>query len=186
MLHIPIRSITEAGWDMDEQVDANRLPLLSAASRDGTVCINRPVKVHIHARLAGESVLIDGRLRTGTRLECGRCLEPFDFDVEVDFSTTALPDKPVELESGAADEIELMADEVDAIVYRGDSIDLRDEIAQQIIMALPFKPLCRETCKGLCSHCGANLNRTPCQCHDKKGNSPFTVLGTLSFPRKKE
>jgi uncharacterized protein len=75
---------------------------------------------------------------------------------------------------------------MDVITYMGDSIDLRDEVAQQIIMALPFKPLCRNNCKGLCSRCGIDLNHQACQCHNQNQGSPFAVLKTLNFPTKKD
>jgi uncharacterized protein len=65
--------------------------------------------------------------------------------------------------------------------YHGETIDLRDEIAQQIVMTLPVKPLCDSACKGLCSRCGANLNRRPCTCTQTDDGNPFAVLQTLSF-----
>ena len=35
---------------------------------------------------------------------------------------------------------------------------------EQFYLALPMKPLCRQDCKGLCPHCGTNLNTETCQC----------------------
>jgi uncharacterized protein len=181
-----IGSITEQGLDLDEQVDAARLPLLDALSREGGVHFTRAIHVSAHATLAGQTVLIAGIVETGVNLPCSRCLEPFDLKVATDFSATAVPGIRPMLESDDAEEIELAADDMDVIVYHGDSIDLRDEIAQQVIMALPFKPLCREACKGLCSRCGADLNQAPCRCPSPDETHPFAVLKNLSSPPKKE
>ena len=35
---------------------------------------------------------------------------------------------------------------------------------EQFYLALPMKPLCRDACKGLCPHCGTNLNASSCDC----------------------
>ena len=184
MLRIHIGNVTEQGFDLDELVDAAFLPLLNAVSSEAAVNFTRPVHVSIQATRVGETVLIDGTAKTRVRIPCSRCLQPFDFNIKTDFSATAAAEIPSMIESERADEIELAADDMGVIVYSGDSIDLRDEIAQQIIMALPFKPLCRETCKGLCSRCGVDLNKTPCRCSSQDGNNPFAVLNTLSFPKK--
>ena len=184
MLRIHIGSITEHGINLDERVDAAFLPLLNAVSREGAVYFTRPVHVSIQATRVGETVLIGGTAKTRVRIPCSRCLEPFDLNVETDFSATAAEQIPSMIDCDDADEIELAADDMGVIAYSGDSIDLRDEIAQQIIMALPFKPLCRDACKGLCSRCGVDLNKTPCQCSSQEVSNPFAVLKTLSFPKK--
>ena len=36
--------------------------------------------------------------------------------------------------------------------------------AQQVLLAAPLKITCREDCKGLCPHCGTNLNQEQCSC----------------------
>jgi uncharacterized protein len=187
MLRIHIGSIMDTtGWILDEQVEPLLLPLIADVSREGSAQFTQPVHARVRATMAGESVAIEGRLQTAVRLICSRCLEPFEFIIDTDFSAVALPEKPTLNDSRSTDAIELSADEMDVIPYTGDSIDLRDEIAQQIIMVLPFKPLCRETCKGLCSRCGIDLNHHACQCHNQNQGSPFAVLKTLSFPPKKE
>jgi DUF177 domain-containing protein len=186
MLQIHIGSISEQGLDIHEAVETTDLPLLHAVSREETVHFVQPVHMHLHATRAGETIRIDGTLVTGVRIPCSRCLQPFDLPVETHFSATAAPQQPPLSETDAAAEIELAAEDMDVIAYSGDSIELADEIAQQVIMALPFKPLCREACKGLCSRCGADLNKTPCQCAANGETNPFAVLKKLSFPSGKD
>ncbi len=184
MLRIHIGSITEKGLNLEEREDSAALPLLSAVTGDRGIDFTRPIQVRIHATLTGQTVLIHGTAESEVRIPCSRCLEPFDMKMETGFSGTAVPEVPSMIDPAAVDDIELFADDMDVILYSGDSIDLRDEIAQQILMALPFKPLCRDACKGLCNRCGVNLNKTACQCRPQDENGPFAVLKTRAFPKK--
>jgi uncharacterized protein len=186
MLKIHIGSITDRGLDLDETVDPARLPLLQALSGEGEIGFTRPIHVRLHATLAGETVLIEGTAGTGVRIPCSRCLEPFGLNVRTEFSATATPQPPSMTDTDAVDDIELAADEIDVIAYSGDSIDIADEIAKQIIMAIPFNPLCSDRCKGLCSRCGADLNKNPCNCSPQGKNNPFAALNALSFPKAKD
>jgi uncharacterized protein len=186
MMKIHIGSITDRGLDLDETVDATQLPLLHALSREGKLRFSHPVHVHLHATLAGETVFIDGTASTVVHLPCSRCLEAFDMPVETDFSATAAPQMPSMTDADAADDIELAEDQMNVMVYSGNRIDMGDEIAQQVIMAIPFKPLCHDKCKGLCSRCGADLNKIPCTCQAEDKANPFAVLNTLSFSKEKD
>lgn len=181
-----IGSLTEQGFNLDAAVDADRLGMLDAVSSESGVQFIQPVRVSIHATRAGATVQINGMLTSRVNLPCSRCLERFDLDIETVFSATAVPGIASVIEPEDVQEIELAADDMDVMVYDGERIDLRDEIAQQLIMALPFKPLCRERCKGLCSRCGADRNKTPCQCISRDDTNPFAALKTLALTKKQE
>ena len=186
MFRIHIGSITEQGLNLDHREDAAVLPLLSAVTGDGIIHFTRPVHVRIHATLSGQTVLIHGTAGSEVRMPCCRCLEPFNMKVGTEFSATAVPEIPAMIDPVTGDDIELTSNDMDVIAYSGDDIDLGGEIAQQIIMALPFKPLCRDACKGLCSRCGADLNKTACQCQPQDNSGPFAVLKTIAFTKKHE
>ena len=186
MLQIHIGSITDIGWLMDEQVEAQKLALIADICQDGATAFTQPLHVRLRAALAGESVQLEGRVQTTVRLTCSRCLEPFEFDIDTSFTATAIAEDPALSKDNLTGDVELSADEMDVIPYVGENIDLRQEIAQQVIMALPFKPLCRDACKGLCSRCGVNLNHGSCQCDPLDQSSPFAVLKTLRLPPEKD
>jgi uncharacterized protein len=60
-------------------------------------------------------------------------------------------------------------------------LDAGTLVWEQFVLALPFKPLCSETCKGLCPTCGADLNEGPCGC-DEGGLDPrLAALRTLKL-----
>ena len=44
------------------------------------------------------------------------------------------------------------------------TIDLDALVFEQVLLQVPMKPLCAETCRGLCEQCGANLNAESCAC----------------------
>lgn len=95
-------------------------------------------------------------------LICVRCLEyyiyPFDTDFEVEYRRRASM-AGVSLLKSQSEKINK-----DVVEYSGDIIDIRDDVKQNIILALPMKPVCSSDCKGLCSICGNNLNLKECDC----------------------
>jgi uncharacterized protein len=61
-------------------------------------------------------------------------------------------------------EREIEEDDLATAYFRDDLIDLGQLMREQFVLALPMKPLCLETCKGLCPQCGVNLNQVTCMC----------------------
>ena len=49
-------------------------------------------------------------------------------------------------------------------LFDGEEIDLTELIRDTLIINEPSQVLCQDDCKGLCVHCGANLNVSPCSC----------------------
>lgn len=67
-----------------------------------------------------------------------------------------------------------------AIVDR--QIDLSGPATDELALAMPAAPLCRDDCKGLCPICGTDLNTDPCDGHGEESDSPFAVLKDLFDP----
>lgn len=57
-----------------------------------------------------------------------------------------------------------------------DFLDLGSVITEQIRFLLPFQPLCKKDCKGICSNCGSNLNEGTCACSRLRKTSAFSSL----------
>ena len=45
-----------------------------------------------------------------------------------------------------------------------DELDLAPMVRDAVVLELPLAPLCREDCRGLCPHCGADRNHESCDC----------------------
>ncbi len=72
-------------------------------------------------------------------------------------------------------------DDLDITYLAGDSIDLAGLLAEQIQLQIPFQPLCKEDCKGICPHCGTDWNTGRCACTKVRRENPFSVLKDIKF-----
>jgi uncharacterized protein len=121
-----------------------------------------PVDISVDVQKAGKDAYrVTGRVTTRLELECGRCLEPFGLPVDAEFELHYVP----QAADGAAEaEREITEDDLTTAFYREGLLDVIDLLREQFQLALPMKPLCADSCRGLCPTCGANLNRTECRC----------------------
>jgi uncharacterized protein len=118
-----------------------------------------PVELLLDVAKAGaDSFNVTGRVRTRLALECSRCLEAFEIPVESTFELRYLPQSQ---NTGNAEQ-EIADEDLETAYYRDGSLDVLDLVREQFQLALPMKPLHDDACRGLCSECGANLNRTEC------------------------
>jgi uncharacterized protein len=99
-------------------------------------------------------------LATSLELMCARCLEPLKQDVRREFD---LLYRPVGADAGR-DEMSVTDAEAEISYYEGEGLALEDVVREQVLLAVPLKVTCREDCKGLCPHCGQNLNEGKCSC----------------------
>jgi uncharacterized protein len=107
-----------------------------------------------------KDIRLRGQLTAGFELSCARCLEPVAQDVKRDFE---LLYRPLGADAGR-DELSVTDAEAEIGYYQGEGLLLEDVLREQVLLALPLKVTCREDCKGLCPHCGRNLNQERCSC----------------------
>jgi uncharacterized protein len=112
--------------------------------------------------LPGEYIL-EGSSRFTADLTCSRCVEPFPFANSSTFHVRFRP-RP-EGSGDENEEIEISApEELDVEFYSERTVPLRDLALEQIQLSIPMKPLCDESCLGLCPKCGSNRSRESCKC----------------------
>jgi len=119
-----------------------------------------PVRGDCRLLRTRQGVLTGCKLETEVELTCNRCLERYRQKLTVGFEEEFL--QTVDVTTG----IGLPAPE-DPGAFTIDSqhiLDISEAVRQYTVMALPLKPLCRESCKGLCQACGKNLNEGDCGC----------------------
>ena len=114
-----------------------------------------PVELDLRLESVVEGVLVSGSATVEVRGECVRCLgEIFD---ELEVGIQELYVYPgVELDDDLASRLE------------GGLIDLEPLLRDAVVPDLPFQPLCRDDCSGLCVECGANLNSDPDHRHEAR------------------
>jgi uncharacterized protein len=110
------------------------------------------------------SVHVQGRLAARLGVECGRCVEPFSFDMDQPVDLFFLPHEDERGDGEDEDEVELSESDLVVAYYRGDRLDLGEAVREQLFLSLPMKRLCQEGCQGLCPSCGINRNRDRCSC----------------------
>jgi uncharacterized protein len=107
-----------------------------------------------------QKVRLSGRVRATLALECSRCLEPYQVPIDAPFDMLMLP-----LSADAHEaEREVGQEDLGVSFYKDDVLDLGEVMREQIYLALPMKPLCRQDCRGLCPVCGKNRNHEACSC----------------------
>jgi uncharacterized protein len=111
--------------------------------------VGAPVEMDLRLESVSEGVLVSGTVSAPTEGECARCLTAVTGDVEIDLTELfAYPDSATEATTDEDDEVGRVLD---------DTVDLEQPIIDAVGMMLPFSPLCREDCPGLCPECGVAL-----------------------------
>lgn len=142
------------------------------------------VRGPVHVRLEGSvrrdgpgyqvtgSVVADGHVR------CARCLDPVPWQAEESVSLRLLPFAEVAPEG----EVALDEDDLEVSFVRDHTLDLEELAAEQVVLALPMKVLCDDSCAGLCPQCGLRRGGGPesCRCETE----PDSRWGPLLDLRK--
>ena len=128
---------------------------------------------------SGEELFFRGRFSGTFQGCCSRCLTIYSFDLAKEFDLALIP-RPVKSERGAE---ELTRDDLGLSYYSTEEINLTPLITEQVMLALPTRPLCAESCRGLCGGCGVNLNTESCICSDSVGDPRMALFRTLKVGR---
>lgn len=115
-----------------------------------------PLTYKLNARVVVRELLVQGSLSMPVQFRCSRCGETF---------TTVVREPSL-----------WITRELTNLV---DSADLTEEIREAILLAFPTYPVCLETCRGVCPHCGVNRNRESCRCQPAE-DTRWSALDKLS------
>ncbi|MGI6069646.1 MAG: YceD family protein [Blautia sp.] len=125
----------------------------------GTFPIRKKSPVTLRIENVGDKVLeLTGRVDLTIAIPCDRCLEEADVDFPLDIR------RKVDMKLSEEDRIKDL-DESNYIT--GTDLDVDQLVCNEVLMWWPLKVLCRDDCKGICSHCGKNLNHGPCGCEEE-------------------
>lgn len=105
--------------------------------------------------LGDRVVLIEGSVKLSIIIFCSRCLKELQYPMDIKFS------KEIDFKLTQED----WAKELDEANYITEyNLDVDILIKDEIIVSLPMSLLCSDDCKGICMHCGKNLNEGSCDC----------------------
>jgi uncharacterized protein len=133
---------------------------IAAPAGLGTEVIGVPegsdLELDLRLEAVMEGILVSGTVRGRAVGECVRCLDPVEDEIEADVQELFVyPGRTPEGED--EDELRELVDEM---------IDLEPVLYDTLVPALPFQPVCRDDCPGLCSECGARLADAPGHTHE--------------------
>jgi len=135
-LCVPVGQLPENGLTVTVDV---AFAALDIEDTERIACPER-LQVQLHIARVGHEILARGELHSTLVCHCDRCLETYRHPV------------------ATADVCHLVEEPADL------TIDLTEAIREDILLVFPEQCLCRPECRGLCPHCGQNLNAGQCAC----------------------
>jgi uncharacterized protein len=111
-----------------------------------------PLALDLRFESVTEGVLVTGTVTAPITGQCGRCLDPLSAEIVVEICELfAYPDSSTE-RTTEEDEIHRID---------GDTLDVEPAVRDAVVLGLPWTPLCRPDCAGLCPTCGQRLAELP-------------------------
>jgi len=105
---------------------------LEIENLDELIHINEPLKYELEIERANNNILVQGSLSLEVDCECARCLKPFREQLDLTPWEAIVP---------------LEGEEKVPVV--NDLVDLTPAIREDVLLALPQHPLCKQECTGL-------------------------------------
>jgi uncharacterized protein len=146
----------------------------------------------------GTHVFATGQMKAWLEVACSRCIGPVKLAIDEPVRVTFMPRKelaalgsedadPAAPGAAASDDdddevgAEVGAADLDVFPYDGEKVDLEPLIREQFVLAVPFAPLCKDDCAGLCAQCGIDKNQGSCAC-EAPPDPRFAALRGLKLP----
>lgn len=152
------------------QIDAS-VPADSALVAQAEFQLVAPLEVQLDVQQATNDVVVRGRLEGEAEIACRRCLVPV---------RTPIDQEVTWLFRDGVTPAEAEAEEVYALPAKGHELDLSNALREHLLLAVPEFVECQEACKGLCPHCGVNLNETTCSCETSQTDERWAALKQLT------
>jgi uncharacterized protein len=155
MTEVLVTTIPEEGLELSFEADVDALELSLPGAR-----FIQPITADVLLHKIGTLVSVTGLLRLSVMFECVGCLREFLASFDIQVNAQYLPGSP----SLAAGEHVMPVEEAENYYYRDDVLVLDDLVREEVLLAMPYKPLCKPDCRGLCAQCGQDLNTGMCGC----------------------
>jgi len=121
---------------------------------------DQPIEIKGRIRIENQSIRVNITIKLQYKMVCSRCIEDFvylsEFEINEDYEITKNQE-----------------------MLENDTLDLTELIRENILLHIPIKALCSESCKGLCAVCGTNNNVHQCNCNHEQLDPRLSVLNNL-------
>lgn len=132
-----------------------------------------PAEVNFIITNTGESILVEGNVAILIKAVCSRCLENFEYRLDVKIKEEFYSHIDKTLATILEDTCQ------EGNLYYNNFLEVDDIIRENLILQLPIKALCKEDCRGLCPKCGKNLNYEKCGCENIDIDPRWEILKKL-------
>ena len=143
---------------------------------------HEPLPWNVFISNTGEGMLLaTGSIDGCATIDCARCLEPFEIDLEGEIEGFIFITDPGDNLPEDMEEDEYL------VVDERHGVDIEPFLEAALVLDVPLVPLHDEDCQGLCPNCGKNLNEGPCDCVSEpdpdfeQARNPFAALKDFKF-----
>ncbi|WP_447970487.1 YceD family protein [Nitrospira sp. M1] len=167
-----VQDIPQEGFHLNYDVGQDDLELTRDEGR-----IVDPLHLDCDICHSPEGVCVKGTLSGTIFRECVRCLGEYQElivlpclglfqgeQTKIESTTVVLDEESSDIGFEQIEEIYPCQD---------DQVELDIMLREQCILGTPIQRLCQSDCRGLCQHCGTNLNQSSCACADTVHFSPM-------------
>jgi uncharacterized protein len=174
-MYIAVRELEVRPTEFEEEFQPGSVELGPDLRQQGTLRTSgraELIREHRGPRQILQDIRLVGEFGTSVEVSCARCLEPVRRDISRSFDLLYRP------RGADAGKSEMAIHEADTEIgyYEGEGILLEDVLREQVLLAAPIRLVCGEECRGLCPHCGQNLNRGACSCAERFRDPRWDVL----------
>ena len=116
---------------------------------------------------------VSGKIRS----ECCRCLADVDQTLEAPMRML------FQRRQASEEELEAVAADEDMEIYDPGTreIDLKNQICDAVVLELPLRIFCSDSCRGICPQCGQDLNKEACNCKAEAEDPRWAALKKVKF-----
>lgn len=137
--------------DIDIQTD---IEMQEFVSKMGSYKVIDKKPLNIHLSNAGKKrFLLETDIDITFSIPCGRCLEDVEYRMNIEVR-----------KSFDMNESDDETDEEHFYITEDNEFNVEEFVYNEVLVNMPMKVLCSESCKGICNRCGANLNTQTCNC----------------------
>jgi uncharacterized protein len=169
---IELREVGEEGLRVERSLPVDWLQHALGKSTPYQVAGDGHLSLELN--LAEDVVRVRGVTSLPLLANCSRCLDEvaMSLDAKVDVAVFPRGAEPAATVDG-----ELSDDDLGVASYGNDRIAIGRLVLDEMLLELPMRPLCNETCSGLCPDCGENRNHRRCDCTAPRSTWAAALVG---------
>ena len=125
--------------------------------------------VHIQGKIRNEegTLYLEGDAEIQIQRICDRCLSVYPQKLNLHI------EEEFHIAQKKNDDFDFLK------TYNGNRLGLDQTIQDAVLLNIQINSICREDCKGICPHCGKDLNQGPCSCDHEQLDPRMEILKTL-------